>query len=157
MRVGVQPGEQFVPRDALRPPLPGRSHHDRQPWLRAGQLRHQPTPLPGARPAAGLRARRAAYTVLFAEKYAACSYWALTDGREVPWYTADPSSGFQVRPPVCDPALPQTPHPAGMPVGMADGSVRLVGRSVSPATWYAAHTPAGGEKLGSEPYADWGP
>ena len=98
-----------------------------------------------------------AYTVLFAEKYAACSYWALTDGREVPWYSADPSSGFQVRPPVCDPALPQTAHPGGMPVVMADGGFRLVGRSVSPATWYAAQTPAGGEKLGREPYADWGP
>jgi Protein of unknown function (DUF1559) len=98
-----------------------------------------------------------ANTVLFGEKYAACSYWALTEGREVPWYTADGSSGFQVRPAACDPALPQSPHWGGIQVGMADGSVRFVGRSVSPATWYAAHTPAGGEKLGSGPYGDWAP
>src|SRR5215472_5119981 len=31
-------------------------------------------------------------TVLFAEKYAACSYWALQSGREVPWYVADAAS-----------------------------------------------------------------
>jgi hypothetical protein len=98
-----------------------------------------------------------ANTVLFGEKYAACSYWALTDGREVPWYTADPSSGFQVRPRACDPALPQSPHPGGIQVTMADASVRFVGRSVSPATWYAAHTPAGDEKLGSGSYGDWPP
>jgi hypothetical protein len=92
-----------------------------------------------------------ANTVLFAEKHAACSYWALTDGREVPWYTPDESSGFQVRPAQCDPALPQTPHRDGIQVGMADASVRLVRPSVSPATWYAAHTPGGGE----QPGADW--
>ncbi len=40
---------------------------------------------------------------------------------------------------------------------MADASVRLVAPSVQPATWYAAHTSAGGERLGSDPYADWGP
>jgi hypothetical protein len=96
-------------------------------------------------------------TVLFAEKYGACSYWALTSGREVPWYTADPDSGFQVRPEACDPALPQSPHRRGIQVGMADGGARLVGRSVGRLTWYAANTPAGAEKLGSEPYADWAP
>jgi len=95
--------------------------------------------------------------VLFAEKYGACSYWALTSGRQVPWYVAGPSSGFQVRPAACDPALPQTPHRAGIQVCMGDGSARLVSRSVSPRTWYAANTPAGGEDLGSGPYADWGP
>jgi hypothetical protein len=75
----------------------------------------------------------------------------------VPWYTADAASGFQVRPPACDPALPQSPHAVGIQVGMADGSVRLVGRSVGRLTWYAANTPAGGEKLGSSPYTDWRP
>lgn len=95
--------------------------------------------------------------MLFAEKYAACSYWALTAGPQVPWYTAGPSSGFQVRPDACDPELPQSPHRAGINVVMGDGSVRLVSRSVSPRTWYAANTPAGGEDLGEEPYADRGP
>jgi len=98
-----------------------------------------------------------AHTILFAEKYAACSYWALTAGPQVPWYVADPSSGFEVRPAACDPARPQTPHRAGIQVCMGDASVRLVGRSVSPPTWHAANTPAGREELGSGPFADWVP
>lgn len=81
-------------------------------------------------------------TVLFTEKYAACSYWALTEGGPVPWYIPDPGSGFQTRPARCDPALPQTPHRAGIQVGMADGSVRLTATGCSPASWYAAHSPA---------------
>jgi hypothetical protein len=75
----------------------------------------------------------------------------------VPWYEADPASGFQVRPPACDPKLPQTPHRQGMQVSMADASVRLVRPGVSPATWYAAQTPAGGERLGDGSWAEWGP
>ncbi len=51
----------------------------------------------------------------------------------------------------CDPALPQTPHRAGMCVGMADGSVRTISGSISPATFWAMVTPAGGEVLG----IDW--
>ena len=70
---------------------------------------------------------------------------------------ADAGSGFQVRPAACDPARPQTPHRAGLQVGMLDGSVRLVRPGVSPATWFAANTPAGGEALGSPPYGDWLP
>jgi hypothetical protein len=73
----------------------------------------------------------------------------------VPWYVPTPTSGFQRVPSECDPALPQTPHRAGIQVGLADGSVRLVGRNVSAATWYAAHTAAGGEELGESPFADW--
>ena len=63
---------------------------------------------------------------------------------------AGPGSGFQYRPRECDPKLPQTAHRGGMNVALADGSVRFVRRSVSPATWYAANTPAD-EDLG----ADW--
>jgi prepilin-type processing-associated H-X9-DG protein len=98
-----------------------------------------------------------AFTILFAEKYAACSYWALTSGRQVPWYVATPSSGFQVTPEQCDASLPQTPHRAGINVAMGDGSVRLVSPAVSPRTWFAANTPAGGEHLGKEAYCDWLP
>jgi hypothetical protein len=87
-----------------------------------------------------------AHTILFAEKYAACSYWALLDDGPVPRYTPGPDTGFQVRPGGCDPLLPQTPHRSVIHVGMADGGVRPVRRDVSPATWYAAHTPAGGEQ-----------
>jgi hypothetical protein len=75
----------------------------------------------------------------------------------VPWYTADAGSGFQVRPQTCDPALPQTPHPAGLQAAMADGSVRLFGRSGGRAAWHAANAPAQGEEAGSEPYAGRAP
>ena len=50
----------------------------------------------------------------------------------------------------CDPTLPQTPHRAGMCVALADGSVRTIRGSVSPATFWAMVTPAGGEVLGSD-------
>jgi hypothetical protein len=96
-------------------------------------------------------------TILCSEKYAACSWWALLSGPQTPWYTPSPDSGFQVKPAACDPSLPQTPHPAGIQVGMGDGSVRLVARGVSAATWYAAHTPAGRESLGEGQYTDWLP
>ncbi|HEX5269945.1 MAG TPA: H-X9-DG-CTERM domain-containing protein [Gemmataceae bacterium] len=64
----------------------------------------------------------------------------MTEGEPVPWYVADPKSGFQTRPVRCDPALPQTPHRAGIQVGMADGSVRLMATGTDPAVWYAAHS-----------------
>jgi hypothetical protein len=96
-------------------------------------------------------------TIFWAEKYAACSWWALTSGPQAPSYVAAPDTGFQVRPAECDPALPQTPHAEGIQVGMGDGSVRLVGRGVSPGTWFAAHTPAGGETLGRGEHTDWLP
>jgi prepilin-type processing-associated H-X9-DG protein len=98
-----------------------------------------------------------AETVVLAEKYAACSYWALVSGPQAPRYRVDGESGFQVRPEECDPDLPQSPHGFGINVAMADGSVRAVSKNISRSTWYAAHTPAGGEKLGSGDYADWLP
>jgi hypothetical protein len=78
--------------------------------------------------------------ILFAEKYAACSYWALTEGEQTPWYVADGESGFQVRPELCDPARPQTPHRSGMPAGMADGSVRMFSPRTSPSEWLMANS-----------------
>jgi prepilin-type N-terminal cleavage/methylation domain-containing protein len=42
-----------------------------------------------------------------------------------------------------------TDHPGGIIVGLGDGSIRSVTPSVSPATWWAAMTPNGGETLGS--------
>jgi prepilin-type N-terminal cleavage/methylation domain-containing protein len=50
----------------------------------------------------------------------------------------------------CDWRLPQTPHRSGMLVGLADGSVRTVSPSITPETFWAAVTPAGGEVLGSD-------
>jgi prepilin-type N-terminal cleavage/methylation domain-containing protein len=49
----------------------------------------------------------------------------------------------------CDRRLASTPHNA-MIVALADGSVRSVSSAISPATWYAALTPAGGEVLGTD-------
>lgn len=50
------------------------------------------------------------------------------------------------RPP-CDPRQPQTPHPGGMLVAMADGSVRTITPSIRPETFWALVTPDGGEVL----------
>jgi len=65
-----------------------------------------------------------------------------------------PSAGvtFQAGPRLaeCDPRIAQTPHPGGMIAGMADGSVRSLSPSMSPATYWGAVTPSGGEVLGSD-------
>jgi prepilin-type N-terminal cleavage/methylation domain-containing protein len=59
---------------------------------------------------------------------------------------------FQVQPREgnCDPTRASTAHAGGIQVGLADGSVRTLARSMSGATWWAAVTPAGGELLGSD-------
>jgi len=60
---------------------------------------------------------------------------------------------FQVQPTPflgnCDPTRAATAHTA-MVVGLADGSVRTLARSMSGATWWAAVTPADNEVLGSD-------
>ena len=62
---------------------------------------------------------------------------------------------FQVGPgregQACNPLLPSTPHPEGMLVALADGSVRTVSPKISQWTFWAACTPAGQETL----YQDW--
>jgi prepilin-type N-terminal cleavage/methylation domain-containing protein len=59
---------------------------------------------------------------------------------------------FQVAPRLdeCDPGLPQTPHSAGILVGLVDGSVRTVSRNISESTFWASVTPNGGEVLGND-------
>ena len=49
----------------------------------------------------------------------------------------------------CYSPVPSTPH-SSLVVGMADGSVRLVGPNVTQQTWQFANTPAAGDLLGSD-------
>jgi prepilin-type N-terminal cleavage/methylation domain-containing protein len=114
-------------------------------------------------------------TIAFAEHYTRCqtanrfydvyrsnNIWArgatFADARyedEVPVHGMIPKDTFQVAPNrdvpnICVPWLAQTPHPAGMVVGLADGSCRTIASGISPATYWAAVTPAGGERLGRD-------
>jgi hypothetical protein len=52
--------------------------------------------------------------------------------------------------PVCAPRMAQTPHPGGMLVALADGSVRQLRPDIDPVVFWSAVTPAGGEAL-----TDW--
>jgi prepilin-type N-terminal cleavage/methylation domain-containing protein len=65
------------------------------------------------------------------------------------WQARGPASKFQIQPTLaqCNPHLPQSIHSGGMQVLLMDGSVRNVAAAVSPASWAAALTPAGGETL----------
>lgn len=47
-------------------------------------------------------------------------------------------------------AEPSTGHTGGIMVAMGDGSAHLVAQGISPATWWYAMTPQGGEVLGSD-------
>jgi prepilin-type N-terminal cleavage/methylation domain-containing protein/prepilin-type processing-associated H-X9-DG protein len=59
---------------------------------------------------------------------------------------------FQVSPPGyparADGGRASSDHSSGINVALGDGSVRFVSTGVSPLTWWAALTPAGGETLG---------
>jgi len=59
---------------------------------------------------------------------------------------------FQVRPPMeeCRSYVAQTPHRGGMLAALVDGSVRILGATMSRATYYGAISPAGGEPLGDD-------
>jgi prepilin-type N-terminal cleavage/methylation domain-containing protein/prepilin-type processing-associated H-X9-DG protein len=57
---------------------------------------------------------------------------------------------FQPKAFEADNCRPSSPHSGGIQVGLADGSVRSVSPSVSPATWWAAVTPSAGDILGSD-------
>lgn len=59
---------------------------------------------------------------------------------------------FQDRPKSdrCDPYMPQSFHPGVLQVVLGDGSVRGVNVAVSPDSWRASLTPAGGDVLGSD-------
>ena len=74
------------------------------------------------------------------------------NGDVMPVTGASIGKSFQVTPspPACDSAISQTPHPGGMVTAMIDGSVRVISNSISPKTFWAAVTPAGGEILGGD-------
>jgi prepilin-type N-terminal cleavage/methylation domain-containing protein len=88
-----------------------------------------------------------------------------------PWYLGSPffacdyygnypaaiglTSIFQVKPTpwqgsACDPSRAQAPRMGGILVLLGDASSRLVSQGVSPATWWAACTPSGGDSLGND-------
>lgn len=50
----------------------------------------------------------------------------------------------------CDYTKASTPHPAGMQVAMADGSVRTLGPNMSASTYWAACTPSNNDLLGTD-------
>jgi type II secretory pathway pseudopilin PulG len=73
-------------------------------------------------------------------------------GDVMPNAASPPTLTFQVRPRIedCNPRIPQSPFSGGLLAGMADGSVRLLSPNISPATFWGAVTPAGGEVLGGD-------
>jgi prepilin-type N-terminal cleavage/methylation domain-containing protein/prepilin-type processing-associated H-X9-DG protein len=116
-------------------------------------------------------------TLLLSEKYARCSNpsypvggasWSYSvmgpgvlpchAGFAASWnaYSFGPASKFLVQPRPfnggCDPTLPSTPHPGGIQVALADGSVRFVSAGVTTYTWWYLSTPAGGEPITSDSY-----
>ena len=78
--------------------------------------------------------------------------YPVTSGNPPTTVGSIPGLTFQVAPRIadCDPRLAQTPHPSGMIVALGDGSVRTLSPGMSPATFWAAVTPAGGEVFGPD-------
>jgi prepilin-type N-terminal cleavage/methylation domain-containing protein len=117
-------------------------------------------------------------TIIFAEKYGDCggntgsgtngnnggSLWYRNNFPSTygPYFNARseavpyPSNTFQVKPaPYNDTGkclfyLPTSSHTGGMNVGLGDGSIRFVTSSITPASFWAASTPAGGDMPGSD-------
>jgi hypothetical protein len=75
-------------------------------------------------------------------------YCPVTSGNP-PQSTTEGSRTFQVAPSLsdCDPRLPNASHSAGLQVGLADGSVRILAPSISPAVFWGAVTPNKGEVI----------
>lgn len=116
-------------------------------------------------------------TILLTEKYAQCfnnnypaggDFWGYFytgsslqpyhPGCEISWngYSYGPASKFLVQPNPynggCDPTMSSSPHPGGIQIALADGSVRFLSASVTMYTWWYLCTPAGGEVLPDDAY-----
>jgi len=114
-------------------------------------------------------------TILFAEKYTVCTsaspHFSTRGGSLWAWPNADatfsptfasfnngPGSLFQTQPgtdpihmeSMCDPTRASTSHSAGIHVGMADGSVRVLAPTTPPNVWWAYCTPAGNEAISAD-------
>jgi hypothetical protein len=78
--------------------------------------------------------------------------YPITSGSPPTTVGSVPGFTFQVAPRIadCNPLIAQTPHPSGMLVAMADGSVRTLSGGMSATTYWSAVTPAGGEVLGND-------
>ena len=105
-------------------------------------------------------------TIFFAEKLSRCdsgnysdNFWpdwgpvfaspdlgAPTFAGSVPQFQPKLLSASQAQ---CDGQRASSWHTGGIVTGLADGSVRTVGRGVAPLVWWAALTPAGGETPGN--------
>jgi prepilin-type N-terminal cleavage/methylation domain-containing protein len=102
-------------------------------------------------------------TILFTEKLAHCNSGNYQDNFWPDWGPLISSSDngmptgnaaiFQPQPvgtpAQCDGGRASSAHTSGINVGLGDGSVRFVSNGVSPATWWAALTPANGDITGS--------
>jgi prepilin-type N-terminal cleavage/methylation domain-containing protein/prepilin-type processing-associated H-X9-DG protein len=98
--------------------------------------------------------------VMFGEGYSFCDrigrialYSWFYHNFGIDWYQQKNTLMFQERPhPVleCDNWRAQSGHTGGMNVGMADGSVRSVARSISPLTWTAVLVPHDGVNGGPD-------
>ena len=101
-------------------------------------------------------------TIFFTEQMAACTgFWpdwgpSIADSA---WpQPVGPASIFQIKPPGTACPYPggaatyraTSPHTTGINVALGDGSVRLIGQSINPNTWWFALTPAGGEPNGPD-------
>jgi prepilin-type N-terminal cleavage/methylation domain-containing protein len=109
-----------------------------------------------------------AQTILYTEKYARCNWigtsyqggslWGFTSYDQysphfgMVWSTASgPGTMFQVRPTTnCYYLKPQTGHPSGILVALADGSVRPLLGTMDPNVWWAMCTLATGEVVQAE-------
>jgi hypothetical protein len=96
-------------------------------------------------------------TIFFAQRYQNCNgdpcAWGYDGGTAwTPAFAYLSKGKFQSRPPAetCDSTLAQGLQPEGIHVGLGDGSVRLVGASISPETWWRACHPADGQVLGPD-------